>query len=158
MLKTNNLHIDLNSIREIKPTVFKVAAQTQLNLKVTGSFSGSKMYVYIFPVLLQGPLSAVNIEGKFFVSGSSQLKLMFSVNDTLKARAVSVSLNLKGLVFDKASRILVGQKISLSHKDSHLNHSLAFGSLSEEVLSYLNSRGVGNQWLKTYLEKNYVKI
>ena len=158
MLKTNNFHISLNSTQTVKTVAFKVKAHTQLNLKVTGSFKEPKMYEYIFPILLQGPYSAVNIEGKFFVCGGSQLKLVFSASDTLKAKASSVNLSLKGLVFDKNSRILVDQKISLSHKDSHLRHSLAFGSLSQEVLNYLDSRGVDNHWLKAYLEKNYVKI
>jgi hypothetical protein len=156
MLEIKNLILDLNTDFSKKITVFKVKANTQLNLEIKGSFRGPKNYEYIFPVSLLGPFSAIKINGKFFVSEGSKLKLIFSVTDTLKTKAAAIDLNLKGLIFDKTSSVIVGQKISLSHKDSRLKHSLAFGGLNPDILSYLNSRGITNNWLKGYLEKNYV--
>ncbi len=158
MIEIKNLILDLNTDSPKKITVFKVKAHTQLNLEIKGSFKGPKNYEYIFPVSLLGPLSAIKINGKFFVSEGSKLKLIFSVADTLKAKTASIDLNLKGLIFDKTSSVIVGQKISLSHKDSRLKHSLAFGGLNPEILSYLNSRGITNNWLKVYLEKNYINM
>ncbi|HPS28221.1 MAG TPA: SufD family Fe-S cluster assembly protein [Candidatus Paceibacterota bacterium] len=158
MLKITDIFLNLNSVKANKPAVFKIPANSQLNLTVTGSFKEPKTYEYTLPILLGGVGSAVNVEGKFFVCGGSHLNLIFTAKDTAKAKAASINLNLKGLVFDKSSHIFVKQKISLSHKDSHLKHSLAFGSLSKEVLNYLDSRGVDSHWLRSYLEENYVKV
>lgn len=158
MLKTTDIFLNLNSLKANKIAVFKIPAHSQLNLLVTGSFKEPKAYEYTLPIILKGIKSTVNIEGKFFVCGGSHLNLIFTAKDTLKAKAASINLNLKGLVFDEASHIFVKQKISLSHKDSRLKHSLAFGSLSKEVLNYLDSRGVDNHWLRSYLEENYIKI
>ena len=158
MTKITEIVLNLNSLKTVKPVIFRVPAHSQLNLIVTGSFKEPKTYEYTLPIFLEGAESIANIEGKFFVCGGSRLSLIFTAKDTLKAKAASINLNLKGLVFDEASHIFVKQKITLSHKDSHLKHSLAFGSLSKEVLNYLDSRGVDSHWLRDYLEANYVKI
>ncbi len=158
MSTTQNIVLNLNSLKTGHKTSFKIEPLTTLSLKIIGSFNNKHLYEHSFDILLKGRESSLDLQGKFFVSDDSQLKLQFVVKDTKKTKAAKVSLDLRGLVFDANSQALIEQNISLSHKDSLLHHSLAFGSLSPEILNYLTSRGVETKWLKSYLFSNYATI
>jgi len=158
MSKITEVVLNLNALKSAQPVSFRVPAYHQLNLTVTGSFKESKTYEYALSILLAGAKSTANVEGKFFICNGSRCHLIFTAKDTPKAKAASINLNLKGLLFDEASRIFVKQQITLRHKDSHLKHSLAFGSLNKDILNYLDSRGVDKNWLRSYLENNYTNL
>lgn len=158
MSTIKNIVLNLNSLKTGQKTSFKIGPKTTLCLKIIGSFNNKHLYQQLFNILLAGKESALNLQGKFFICDDSQLKLQFVVKDTKKTKAAKINLDLRGLVFDKNSHALIEQNISLSHKDSLLHHSLAFGSLSPEILNYLSSRGVEKTWLRNYLFSNYATI
>lgn len=150
--------LDFQKLKTGQKTSFRIKPQTTLYLKIRGSFTDKHLYEHSVYLILEGDKSSVDLQGKFFVGDSSQLKLHFFVKDTNKTKAARINLDLKGLLFDRSSQAIIEQNISLSHKDSLLHHSLAFGSPNPDILNYLASRGVGIEWFKSYLSSNYATI
>jgi Fe-S cluster assembly scaffold protein SufB len=159
MTAIQHIALDLNSGKKSEQKIsLKVKPQTKLFLKIIGNFNNQQFSQRSLNITLAGRGSSLDLQGKFFICENSQLKLNLLIKGTKQTKAAQVNLDLRGLVFDKKSRVTVEQNISLNHKDSHLHHSLALGSLNPDILSYLSSRGVPIVWLKSYLLSNYAKI
>lgn len=158
MTAIKTIVLDFQKLKTGQKTSFRIKPQTTLYLKVRGSFADKHLYEHSVYLILEGDKSSLDLQGKFFVSDGSQLKLHFFLKDTNKTKEARINLDLKGLLFDRNSQAIIEQNISLSHKDSLLHHSLAFGSPSPDILNYLASRGVEIEWFKSYLFSNYATI
>ena len=136
---------------------YEFRAEAGCDFLIVEEFLDSESYVKSVRIVFQEPNISSDVNIRFIVDSPAQIELHIVVVALKGAINASSVLDMKAMLLDDQASVKFVPSLEIDEKDVSVDHKSSIGAPDIEILSYLKSKGVDQEDLKTLLKDAYLK-